>query len=132
MKTLTDIMNFLLSGVSSIQPPRRPQSKNKVRPLNESRGTYNLLILHKMIQHHYESTEVIRPSQEEVENALNSITWDIRGLEEQNAELLLTLNSINNILRGSPVVNEVDMAEMIHKIQSITFIGLQSIQRGKP
>ena len=63
--------------------------------------TYNILILDKMIQHHYESTEVIRPAQEEVENALNSIKWDIWTLEERNAEMLylfkILLSEMDNV-----------------------------------
>jgi hypothetical protein len=89
--------------------------------------TYNLLILDKSIQHHYESTEVIRPSQEEVENALADLALEIQRLKEQNAELLITLNGIQNVFKGNPVVTEFDMVEMIRKIQSITFIGLNKV-----
>ena len=90
--------------------------------------TYNLLILDKAIQHHYESTEVIRPSQEEVEDALADIALEIQRLKEQNAELLITLNGIQNVLKGSPVLNKISIVEMIHKIQSITFIGLNKVK----
>jgi hypothetical protein len=90
--------------------------------------TYNLLILDKMIQHHYESTEVIRPSQEEVEDALADITLEIQRLKEEKAELLITLNGIQNVLKGSPVLNKISIVEMIHKIQSITFIGLNKVK----
>ena len=93
--------------------------------------TYNLLILDKAIQHHYESTEVICPTQEEVENALQAVTIELQDLKEQNAELLLTLNGIQNVLKGNPVVTEFDMVEMIHKIQSITFIGLNKVKGEK-
>jgi hypothetical protein len=90
--------------------------------------TYNLLILDKAIQHHYESTEVICPTQEEVENALRDIRIELRDLKDENAELLLTLNGIQNVLKGSPVVTEFEMVEMIRKIQSITFIGLNKVK----
>ena len=90
--------------------------------------TYNLLILDKAIQHHYESTEVIRPSQEEVEDALADIALEIQRLKEKNAELMVTLNGIQNVLKGSPVVTEFDMVEMIRKIQGITFIGLNKVK----
>ena len=89
--------------------------------------TYNLLILDKAIQHHYESEEVICPSQEEVENALADISLEIQRLKEQNAELLITLNGIQNVLKGSPVLNKISNREMIHKIQSITFVGLKKV-----
>jgi hypothetical protein len=89
--------------------------------------TYNLLILDKMIQHHYESEEVICPSQEEVENALADIALEIQRLKEQNAELLITLNGIQNVMKGSPVLNKISIVEMIHKIQKITFIGLNKV-----
>jgi hypothetical protein len=93
--------------------------------------TYNLLILDKAIQHHYESTEVICPTQEEVETALRDIRIELRDLKEENAELLLTLNGIQNVLKGSPVVTEFDMVEMIRKIQSITFQQLTYIRLNK-
>ena len=93
--------------------------------------TYNLLILDKAIQHHYESTAVICPSQEEVEDALADISLEIQRLKEQNAELLITLNGIQNVFKGNPVVNEFDMVEMIQKIQSITFIGLNKVKGEK-
>lgn len=89
--------------------------------------TYNLLILDKMIQHHYESTEVICPSQEEVEDALADIALEIQRLKEEKAELMVTLNAINNVFKGNPVVDEFGMVEMIHKIQGITFIGLKKV-----
>lgn len=90
--------------------------------------TYNLLIIDKAIQHHYESTEVICPSQEEVEDALRDIRIELQDLKQQNAELLITLNGIYNVLKGNPVVTEFDMVEMIQKIQSITFIGLNKVK----
>jgi hypothetical protein len=90
--------------------------------------TYNLLILDKAIQHHYESTEVIRPSQEEVEDALADIALEIQRLKEEKAELLITLNGIQNVLKGSPVLNKISIVEMIHKIQKITFLGLNKVK----
>jgi hypothetical protein len=90
--------------------------------------TYNLLIIDKAIQHHYESTEVIRPSQEEVENALADISLEIQRLKEQNAELLITLNGIQNVLKGSPVLNKISIVEMIHKIQGLTLAGLNKLK----
>ncbi len=93
--------------------------------------TYNLLIIDKAIQHHYESTAVICPSQEEVEDALADISLEIQRLKEERAELMVTLNAIQNVLKGNPVVNEFDMVEMIQKIQSITFIGLNKVKGEK-
>jgi hypothetical protein len=90
--------------------------------------TYNLLILDKAIQHHYESTAVICPSQEEVEDALADISLEIQRLKEQNAELLITLNGIQNVFKGNPVVNEFDMIGMIHKIQGLTLAGLNKVK----
>lgn len=111
---------------SIIQPPPKPYHREH-KPEKEM-TTYNLLILDKAIQHHYESEEVICPSQEEVEDALADISLEIQRLKEQNAELLITLNGIQNVLKGNPVVTEFDMVEMIHKIQSITFIGLNKVK----
>jgi hypothetical protein len=111
---------------SIIQPPPKPYHQEH-KPEKEM-TTYNLLILDKAIQHHYESTEVIRPSQEEVEDALADIALEIQRLKEEKAELMVTLNGIQNVLKGSPVVTEFDMVEMIHKIQSITFIGLNKVK----
>jgi hypothetical protein len=110
---------------SIIQPPPKPYHQEH-KPEKEM-TTYNLLILDKAIQHHYESEEVIRPSQEEVEDALADISLEIQRLKEQNAELLITLNGIQNVLKGSPVLNKISIVEMIHKIQSITFIGLNKV-----
>lgn len=90
--------------------------------------TYNLLIIDKAIQHHYESTAVICPSQEEVENALADISLEIQRLKEQNAELLITLNGIQNVLKGSPVLNKISIVEMIHKIQGLTLAGLNKLK----
>jgi hypothetical protein len=90
--------------------------------------TYNLLIIDKAIQHHYESTEVICPSQEEVENALADIALEIQRLKEDRAELMVTLNAIQNVFKGNPVVNEFDMVEMIHKIQGLTLAGLNKLK----
>jgi hypothetical protein len=111
---------------SIIQPPPKPYHQEH-KPEKEM-TTYNLLILDKAIQHHYESEEVIRPSQEEVEDALADISLEIQRLKEQNAELLITLNGIQNVLKGSPVLNKISIVEMIHKIQSITFIGLNKVK----
>jgi hypothetical protein len=111
---------------SIIQPPPKPYHQEH-KPEKEM-TTYNLLILDKAIQHHYESEEVICPSQEEVEDALADISLEIQRLKEQNAELLIALNGIQNVLKGNPVVTEFDMVEMIHKIQSITFIGLNKVK----
>ena len=58
--------------------------------------TYNLLILDKAIQHHYESKEVMCPTQEEAENALRDITIEIQELKQQNAELLIALERIRD------------------------------------
>ena len=110
---------------SIIQPPPKPYHQEH-KPEKEM-TTYNLLILDKAIQHHYESTEVIRPSQEEVEDALADVALEIQRLKEEKAELMVTLNGIQNVLKGSPVVTEFDMVEMIRKIQSITFIGLNKV-----
>jgi hypothetical protein len=90
--------------------------------------TYNLLIIDKVIQHHYESTAVICPSQEEVEDALADISLEIQRLKEQNAELLITLNGIQNVLKGSPVLNKISIVEMIHKIQGLTLAGLNKLK----
>jgi len=111
---------------SIIQPPPKPYHQEH-KPEKEM-TTYNLLILDKMIQHHYESTEVIRPSQEEVEDALADIALEIQRLKEEKAELLITLNGIQNVMKGSPVLNKISIVEMIHKIQSITFIGLNKVK----
>jgi hypothetical protein len=111
---------------SIIQPPPKPYHQEH-KPEKEM-TTYNLLILDKAIQHHYESTEVICPSQEEVEDALADIALEIQRLKEEKAELLITLNGIQNVMKGSPVVTEFDMVEMIRKIQSITFIGLNKVK----
>jgi hypothetical protein len=111
---------------SIIQPPPKPYHQEH-KPEKEM-TTYNLLILDKAIQHHYESTEVIRPSQEEVEDALADIALEIQRLKEEKAELLITLNGIQNVMKGSPVLNKISIVEMIHKIQSITFIGLNKVK----
>jgi hypothetical protein len=111
---------------SIIQPPPKPYHQEH-KPEKEM-TTYNLLILDKAIQHHYESTEVIRPSQEEVEDALADIALEIQRLKEEKAELLITLNGIQNVLKGSPVLNKISIVEMIHKIQKITFLGLNKVK----
>jgi len=111
---------------SIIQPPPKPYHQEH-KPEKEM-TTYNLLILDKAIQHHYESTEVIRPSQEEVEDALADIALEIQRLKEEKAELLITLNGIQNVLKGSPVLNKISIVEMIHKIPKITFLGLNKVK----
>lgn len=111
---------------SIIQPPPKPYHQE--HKTEKEMTTYNLLILDKAIQHHYESTEVIRPSQEEVEDALADIALEIQRLKEEKAELLITLNGIQNVMKGSPVLNKISIVEMIHKIQSITFIGLNKVK----
>jgi Zn-dependent M16 (insulinase) family peptidase len=91
--------------------------------------TYNLLILDKAIQHHYESTEVICPTQEEVENALQAVTIELQDLKEQNAELLLTLNAIRNMLKGGRVLNEMQMSEILNKINTLVFGTINRLER---
>jgi Zn-dependent M16 (insulinase) family peptidase len=91
--------------------------------------TYNLLILDKAIQHHYESTEVIRPSQEEVEDALQAVTIELQDMKEQNAELLLTLNAIRNMLKGGRVLNEMQMSEILNKINTLVFGTINRLER---
>jgi hypothetical protein len=93
--------------------------------------TYNLLIIDKAIQHHYESTAVICPSQEEVEDALADIALEIQRLKEERAELLITLNGIQNVFKGNPVVNEFDMIGMIHTIQGLTSSTLNKVKGEK-
>jgi hypothetical protein len=91
--------------------------------------TYNLLILDKAIQHHYESTEVICPTQEEVENALQAVTIELQDLKEQNAELLLTLNAIRNMLKGGRVLNEMVMSEILNKINTLVLGTINRLER---
>jgi Zn-dependent M16 (insulinase) family peptidase len=91
--------------------------------------TYNLLIIDKAIQHHYESTEVIRPSQEEVEDALQAVTIELQDMKEQNAELLLTLNAIRNMLKGGRVLNEMQMSEILNKINTLVFGTINRLER---
>jgi hypothetical protein len=74
--------------------------------------TYNLLILDKAIQHHYESTEVIRPTQEAVETALRDITIELHDLKQQNAELLITLEAIKNRLKGEDRTDAIEAIEL--------------------
>ena len=93
--------------------------------------TYNLLILDKAIQHHYESREIICPSQEEVEDALQAVTIELQDLKQQNAELLITLNGIQNVFKGNPVVTEFDMIGMIHTIQGLTSSTLNKVKGEK-
>ena len=91
--------------------------------------TYNLLILDKAIQHHYESREVICPTQEEVENALQAVTIELQDLKEQNAELLLTLNAIRNMLKGGRVLNEMVMSEILNKINTLVLGTINRLER---
>lgn len=113
---------------SNVQPPPKPHHRNK---LKTEMTTYNLLILDKMIQHHYESTAVICPSQEEVEDALQAVTIELQDLKQQNAELLITLNGIQNVFKGNPVVTEFDMIGMIHTIQGLTSSTLNKVKGEK-
>lgn len=91
--------------------------------------TYNLLILDKAIQHHYESREIICPTQEEVENALQAVTIELQDLKEQNAELLLTLNAIRNMLKGGLVLNEMQMSEILNKINTLVLGTINRLER---
>lgn len=91
--------------------------------------TYNLLIIDKAIQHHYESTEVICPTQEEVENALQAVTIELQDMKEQNAELLLTLNAIRNMLKGGRVLNEMQMSEILNKINTLVLGTINRLER---
>jgi len=91
--------------------------------------TYNLHIIDKAIQHHYESNAVIRPTQDDVEWAFQNIKIELQDLKEQNAELLLTLNVINNMLKGGLVLDEFKMAERLNKIKTLVFGTLNTVQR---
>lgn len=64
-------------------PPPKPHHRNK---LKTEMTTYNLHILARAIQHHYESTEVICPTQEEVEIAHQALTIEIQDLKGLNSE----------------------------------------------
>jgi hypothetical protein len=110
---------------SNVQPPPKWHHRNK---LKTEMTTYNLLIIDKVIQHHYESTAVICPTQEEVENALADLALEIQRLKEEKAELLITLNGIQNVFKGNPVVNEFDMIGMIHTIQGLTSSTLNKVK----
>lgn len=85
---------------SIIQPPHREHEPEK------EMTTYNLLILDKAIQHHYETTAVVRPTQEAVETALRNITIELQDLKQQNAELLITLENIKDRLKSEDGTRE--------------------------
>jgi hypothetical protein len=93
---------------SNPQPPPKPHHRDK--PKIEM-TTYNLLILDKAIQHHYESTEVIRPTQEAVETALRDITIELQDLKQQNAELLITLENIKDRLKSEDRNDAIEALE---------------------
>ncbi len=75
--------------------------------------TYNLLILDKAIQHHYESTEVICPTQEAVETALRDITIELQDLKQQNAELLITLENIKDRFKSEDRIDAIEAIELL-------------------
>lgn len=75
--------------------------------------TYNLLILDKAIQHHYESTEVIKPTQEEVETALRDITIELQDLKQQNAELLITVKALKGMLKNEYRTKGIEEMEQL-------------------
>jgi len=91
---------------SNPQPPPKPHHRDK------QMTTYNLLILDKAIQHHYESTEVIRPTQEAVETALRDITIELQDLKQQNAELLITLENIKDRLKSEDRTDAIEAIEL--------------------
>jgi len=92
--------------------------------------TYNLLILDKAIQHHYESTEVIRPTQEEVENALKAVTIELQDLKELNSELLITLKGIKGMLKDEHLKKEwYDRAKRIEDIEQLIDGTVNRVQR---
>jgi hypothetical protein len=95
---------------SNVQPPPKPQHRNK--PKTEM-TTYNLLILDKAIQHHYESTAVICPSQEEVENALKAVTIELQDLKELNAELLISLEAVSGMLKNQYRTKGIEEIEQL-------------------
>jgi len=91
--------------------------------------TYNLHILDEMIQHHYESTEVICPSQEEVENALKALTIEIQDLKGLNSELLITLKVIKDMLKDEHMKNEwYDRSQRIKDIEQLIDSTVNRIQ----
>jgi hypothetical protein len=75
--------------------------------------TYNLLILDKAIQHHYESTEIIKPTQEEVETALRDITIELQDLKQQNAELLITVKAVKGMLKNEYRTKGIEEMEQL-------------------
>jgi len=75
--------------------------------------TYNLLILDKAIQHHYESTEVIKPTQEEVETALRDITIELQDLKQQNAELMITVKAVKGMLKNEYRTKGIEEMEQL-------------------
>jgi hypothetical protein len=94
---------------SNPQPPPRPHHRDKSKT---EMTTYNLLILDKAIQHHYESTEVICPTQEAVETALRDITIELQDLKQQNAELLITLENIKDRLKSEDRTDAIEAIEL--------------------
>ena len=105
---------------SNPQPPPKPHHRDN---LKTRMTTYNLLILDKAIQHHYETTAVVRPTQEAVENALRDITIELHDLKQQNAELLITLEAIKNRLKGE------DRNDAIEAIELLVEGAINTIQR---
>jgi len=70
--------------------------------------THSLRILDKAIQHHYESTEISCPTQEEVENALVELTLEIQRLKEENEMMLKALEKFTKI-EGEPPTSTINM-----------------------
>ena len=75
--------------------------------------TYNLLILDKAIQHHYETTAVVRPTQEAVETALRDITIELQDLKQQNSELLITLENIKDRFKSEDRTDAIEAIELL-------------------
>jgi hypothetical protein len=91
--------------------------------------TYNLLILDEMIQHHYKSTAVICPSQEEVETALKALTIELQDLKGLNSELLMTLKVIKDMLKDEHMKNEwYDRSQRIKEIEQLIDSTVNRIQ----
>ncbi len=95
---------------SNPQPPPRPHHRDKSKT---EMTTYNLLILDKAIQHHYESTEIIKPTQEEVETALRDITIELQDLKQQNAELLITVKAVKGMLKNEYRTKGIEEMEQL-------------------
>lgn len=91
---------------------------------------YNLLILDKMIQHHYETNAVIRPTQEEVETALIHITNEIDDLKRLNAELLITVKAVKGMLKDEHMKNEwYDRGKRIEEIEQVIDGTINTVER---